>query len=67
MPGRGLQIARRVVKAIVPSSHVTVFDESDDPVALARKRAADAGIDNVTFVCARAQELEYERGVLRFR
>jgi hypothetical protein len=44
------------------NSQVTVFDESADPVALARQQAADAGIYNVTLVCSRAQESEYERG-----
>ena len=44
---------------LVPDGHVLALDQSADLVALARRQAADAGIDNVTFVCARAQEFDY--------
>ena len=49
-----------MAKDIVPEGHVTAFDQSADLVAAARKQASDAGIGNITFLCARAQEFDYE-------
>jgi len=50
-----------MAKAVVPDGHVTAFDQSADLIAVARQQASTAGIDNVTFVCAKAQEFDYER------
>ena len=47
--------------AIVPEGHVTAFDQSADLVVVAREQAFAAGIDNVTFVCAKAQDFDYEQ------
>ena len=49
-----------MAKTIVPEGHVTAFDESADLVAVAEEQASAAGIDNVTFACAKAQEFDYE-------
>lgn len=49
-----------MAKDIAPEGHVTAFDQSADLVAIARKQASEAGIRNVTFLCARAQEFDYE-------
>ncbi len=51
-----------MASAIAPDGHVTAFDQSADLVAVAREQASAAGIDNVTFVCAKAQEFDYEQG-----
>lgn len=50
-----------MARAIVPEGHVTAFDQSADLVAVAREQASAAGIDNVTFACAKAQEFDYEQ------
>jgi ubiquinone/menaquinone biosynthesis C-methylase UbiE len=50
-----------MARAIVPEGQVTAFDQSADLVAVAREQASAAGIDNVTFVCAKAQEFDYEQ------
>ncbi len=50
-----------MASAIAPDGHVTAFDQSADLVAVAREQASAAGIDNVTFVCAKAQEFDYEQ------
>jgi ubiquinone/menaquinone biosynthesis C-methylase UbiE len=50
-----------MARAIVPEGHVTAFDQSADLVAVAREQASAAGIGNITFVCAKAQELYYEK------
>jgi ubiquinone/menaquinone biosynthesis C-methylase UbiE len=50
-----------MARAIVPEGHVTAFDQSADLVATAREQASAAGIDNVTFACAKAQEFDYEQ------
>lgn len=42
-----------MARAIVPEGHVTAFDQSADLVAVAREQASAAGIDNITFVCAK--------------
>lgn len=49
-----------LARDIVPEGHVTAFDQSADLVAVARKQASEAGIRNITFLCARAQEFDYE-------
>lgn len=50
-----------MARSIVPEGHVTAFDQSADLVAVAREQASAAGIDNVTFACAKAQEFAYEQ------
>jgi ubiquinone/menaquinone biosynthesis C-methylase UbiE len=50
-----------MARAIVPEGQVTAFDQSADLVAVAREQASAAGIDNVTFVWAQAQEFDYEQ------
>jgi len=48
--------ACHIAKSLVPDGHVTAFDQSSELIDLARQQAADAGIDNVTFECAKAQD-----------
>lgn len=51
--------ARYFAQNVVPDGHVTAFDQASDIVELARKEARDAGINNITFVCAHAQDFDY--------
>lgn len=44
---------------LVPRGHVTAFDRAADLVEIARQRAAERGIGNVTFVCASAQDFDW--------
>lgn len=44
---------------LVPEGHVTAFDPSPDLIEIANGRAADLGLKNITFVCARAQDFEF--------
>jgi ubiquinone/menaquinone biosynthesis C-methylase UbiE len=44
---------------LVPNGHVTGFDQAPDLIELANERATELGIENVTFVCARAQNFPF--------
>lgn len=44
---------------LVPEGHVIAFDRAADLVEIARQRAAERGIANITFVCASAQEFDF--------
>jgi SAM-dependent methyltransferase len=48
-----------MAKSLVPDGHVTAFDQSSELIDLARQQASDAGIDNVTFECVKAQEFAF--------
>ncbi len=48
-----------LAKNIVPDGHVTGFDQAPDLVELAQRQAKDAGIDNVSFHCATAQDFPF--------
>ena len=52
--------ACHLAKHLVPQGHVTAFDQAADLVEAAKRQAEDAGIENVTFSCARAQDFDYE-------
>lgn len=41
---------------LVPNGHVTAFDQAPDLIDIAKQRAVELGIENVTFVCAKAQD-----------
>ncbi len=49
-----------MARDIVPDGHVTAIDQSADLVAAARQQASETSVRNVTFLCARAQEFDYE-------
>lgn len=51
--------ARYFAQNVVPDGHVTAFDQAGDIVNIAKQEALDAGIDNITFVCAHAQDFDY--------
>ena len=51
-----LQIARRVL----PDGHVTAIDISPEPIEVAKQRAQDRGLTNVTFKQADVHELPFE-------
>jgi ubiquinone/menaquinone biosynthesis C-methylase UbiE len=50
-----------LAKQVVPKGHVVAFDQSRELVELGRQRAADAGIDNIEFVCTDAQEYSFDK------
>ena len=50
-----------LAKQVVPNGHVVAFDQSRELVELGRQRAADRGIDNLEFVCAKAQEFQFNK------
>ncbi|MGB7950325.1 MAG: methyltransferase domain-containing protein [Candidatus Binatia bacterium] len=50
-----------LAKQVVPNGHVVAFDQSRELVELGRQRAADGGIDNIEFVCATAQEFQFDK------
>jgi ubiquinone/menaquinone biosynthesis C-methylase UbiE len=50
-----------LAKQVVPHGQVVAFDQSRELVELGRQRAAAAGIDNIEFVCAKAQEFKFDR------
>ncbi|HXV79296.1 MAG TPA: class I SAM-dependent methyltransferase [Candidatus Binatia bacterium] len=50
-----------LAKQVVPNGYVVAFDQSRELVELARQRAAAGGIDNLEFVCARAQEFQFDK------
>lgn len=54
------QTACYMARAIVPEGHVVAFDQSEALIGLAKRYAADNAIDNVTFLCEKAQEYEYD-------
>ncbi|MEM7123005.1 MAG: class I SAM-dependent methyltransferase [Pseudomonadota bacterium] len=56
--------ARYFAQNVVPDGHVTAFDQASDIVKIAEKEARDAGISNITFICAHAQDFDY--GLDRF-
>lgn len=45
---------------VVPNGHVTAFDQAEDLIEIAIRRADELGITNVTFICSDAQSFEYE-------
>jgi len=49
-----------MAREIVPDGHVTAFDQSAELVAVAEEQASAAGIGNITFLCAKAQEFDCE-------
>ena len=55
------QTACYIAKNIVPKGNVIAFDQAQDLVDAANHLATDAGINNVTFVCAKAQEYDYQK------
>jgi len=50
-----------MAKRLVPNGHVTAFDQSAELIDLARAQASDAGLSNITFECARAQEFDFPK------
>ena len=50
-----------LAKQVVPNGHVVAFDQSRELIELGRQRAADGGINNIEFVCANAQEFQFDR------
>lgn len=48
-----------LAREIAPNGHVVAFDQAPELVTLAEQRAADAGLSNVTFACARAEAFDY--------
>jgi len=50
-----------MARDIAPEGKVVAFDQSEDLIEAAKQYAADAGINNVTFICAKAQEYDYEK------
>ena len=50
-----------LAKQVVPNGHVVAFDQSRELVELGRQRAAASGIDNLEFVCAKAQEFQFDK------
>ncbi len=51
--------ARHFAQNVVPNGHVTAFDQASDIIEIAKKEAHDAGINNISFVCAHAQDFDY--------
>ncbi len=51
--------ALTAAKALGPGGRVTGVDHDPDMVDFARRRAADEGLDNVTFTTMRAEELDF--------
>ena len=45
---------------LVPKGHVTTFDQAPDLVERAKRQAADAGIENITILCVKADDFPYE-------
>lgn len=44
---------------LVPNGYVTAFDQAPDLISVAKRRAVELGIENVTFVCAKAEDFAY--------
>src|ERR687897_2556333 len=61
MLGRGGKLCRAWLKPSRRTATSRPSIQSADLLALARQQAADPGIDKMTFVCARAQEFNYEQ------
>jgi ubiquinone/menaquinone biosynthesis C-methylase UbiE len=55
------QTACYMAKNIVPAGNVVAFDQSEALVEIANQYARNNGIDNVTFLCAKAQEYDYQK------
>jgi len=55
------QTALYMAKNIVPEGTVIAFDQAQALVDAANCLASDSGINNVTFLCAKAQEYDYEK------
>lgn len=52
--------ACHMAKNLVPEGHVTAFDKAPELVECAKRQAADAGIENITIRCAKAEDFPYE-------
>jgi ubiquinone/menaquinone biosynthesis C-methylase UbiE len=50
-----------LAQQVVPNGHVVAFDQSRELVELGGQRAAERGIDNLEFVCAKAQEFRFDK------
>ena len=44
---------------LVPNGHVTAFDQAPDLIDIANRRAAELGLENIDFVCAKAQDFPF--------
>jgi len=46
-------------KQVVPKGHVTAFDQAPELIEIAKNRAAELKLENITFVCAKAQDFSF--------
>ncbi len=48
-----------IAQNLVPNGHVTAFDQSAALIEIADRQAAELGLENITFICAKAQDFPF--------